>query len=217
MKYLALLFAIFVAQAPVAMQPQSAQAVVDHMLARNDGLNSYTAHVKINAHAQLAFIQCSLNSSGTAYFKRPGSFAVSLSDTTGPCASQVKSLQTLSTDVGNPRGWERDWDIALGGTAQVAGKPAIELILTKKIPSDQVKNTLVFVDPSNYELVEMVWNYTNGDAITMTQSYATLNGYSVVVGQHFDGKRRVRFTGDSTYDTYQMNVAVNDAIFNQQP
>ncbi len=215
MKYLALLFAVFVAQAPIAAP--SAQTVIERMVARNNGLNSYTAHVNIAAHAQLAILQCSLKGAGTAYFKRPGSFAISLTQATGPCASQVKSLQTLSTDVGNPIGWEKDWNIAIGSTTQLEGKPTIELVLTKKIPSDQVKDTLVYIDPATYELVEMVWNYTNGDAITMTQSYAVENGYSVVVGQHFDGKRHVRFSGDATYDTYQMNVAVNDAIFNQQP
>jgi hypothetical protein len=51
----------------------------------------------------------------------------------------------------------------------------------------------------------------------MKQYYGTENGFSVVVRQHFEGRRRIGFTGDSTYDSYQTNVAVNEAVFAQQP
>ncbi len=146
------------------------------------------------------------------------SFAVVLN----PILDRVRKLaqghsKSFPTDVGDPTGWEKDSNIKLAGTQPLDGRPMIVLVLTKKIYSDQVKDTTVYVDPATYELVEMDWHYTNGDTIAMKQYYATQDGYSVVVRQHFEGHRRIGFSGDSTYDSYQTNVAVNDAIFTKQP
>ena len=191
--------------------PTDAQTVIDRMLARNAGLLSYTAHVHVSARPSIPL--CRLRTDGTAYYKRPGSFAVVLNPISGLCASSLKDIQKLSTDVGDPTGWEKDSNIKLAGVAPLDGHPMIVLVLTKKIYSDQIKDTTVYVDPSSYELVEMDWHYTNGDAIVMKQYYGTEDGFSVVVRQHFEGRRRIGFSGDSTYDSYQTNVAVNDAIF----
>ena len=194
--------------------PQNAQDVIDRMIARNAGLSTYTARVHVVAHPSIPL--CSLHTDGTAYYKRPGNFAVVLNPASGLCASQLKNVQSISTDVGNPVGWEKDSNIALQGAGQLDGKPMLVLVLTKKIYSDQIKDTIVYVDPQSYEVVEMDWHYTNGDAIAMKQYFATEDGFTVVTRQHFEGRRRISFTGDSTYDSYQMNVAVNDAVFTEQ-
>jgi hypothetical protein len=208
---LAALFAL-TAQSPTP--PASAQDVIDRMAATNVGLTTYTAHVHVTAHPSIPL--CSLNVDGTAYFKRPGNFAVVLNPASGLCASQAKNIQDLSTDIGNPLAWEKDWNVTLSpGTTDIDGKPLLELVMTKKIYSDQIKDTTVYVDPASYEIDEMVWHYTNGDAITMTQYYTTLGGFQVVARQHFAGRRHIGFTGDSTYDSYQTNVAVDDAVFRQ--
>jgi hypothetical protein len=200
---------------PSESAPADAQTVIGRMLARNAGLASYTAHVHVNARPSIPL--CRLRTDGTAYYKRPGSFAVVLNPISGLCAGSLKAIQKLSTDVGDPTGWEKDSNIKLAGIQPLDGRPMIVLVLTKKIYSDQIKDTTVYVDPASYELVEMDWHYTNGDAIVMKQFYGTENGFSVVVRQHFEGRRRVGFTGDSTYDSYQTNVALNDAVFTQQP
>ncbi|HUA07722.1 MAG TPA: hypothetical protein VMA98_00485 [Candidatus Acidoferrales bacterium] len=208
----ALFLALLLAQ--VTSPPQSAQDVIDRMIARNAGLVTYTARVHVEAHPSIPL--CTLHTDGVAYYKRPGSFAVVLNPASGLCASSLRGIQSISTDVGNPLGWEKDSNIALQGTSELDGKPMIELVLTKKIYSDQIKDTIVYVDPQSYEVVEMDWHYTNGDAIAMKQYFATEDGFTVVTRQHFEGRRRISFTGDSTYDSYQMNVAVNDAVFTEQ-
>jgi hypothetical protein len=202
------------AQSPTPPTSSSAQDVIDHMAAINTGLTTYTAHVEVNAHPDIPL--CSLRTSGTAYYKRPGNFAVVLNPASGLCASQLKNIQSLSTDIGNPMSWQKDSNIALSAMQQLDGKPMIVLVLTKKIYSDQIKDTTVYVDPSSYQIDEMIWHYTNGDAITMTQSFSEVNGYQVVSRQHFAGRRRIGFTGDSTFDSYQTNVAINDSVFQQQ-
>ncbi len=203
------------ATAQIESVPQDASAVIARMLARNAGLTSYTARVHVNARPSIPL--CRLRTDGTAYYKRPGSFAVALNPISGLCASSLRAIQKLSTDVGDPTAWEKDSNIKLAGVQPLDGHPMIVLVLTKKIYSDQIKDTTVYVDPATYELIEMDWHYTNGDSIVMKQYYGIEGGFSVVVRQHFEGRRRIGFTGDSTYDSYQTNVAVNDAVFTQQP
>lgn len=203
------------AQAPAPAAPMTAQGVIDRMVALNANLATYTARVHVLARPSIPL--CRLKVEGTAYYKRPGNFAVVLNPASGLCAGSLKSIQTLSTDIGNPQGWARDWNIALSGVQQNDEKPLIVLVLTKKVHSDELADTLVYVDPQSYEIVQMVWHYTNGDAITMTQSYTDLGAFRVVAHQHFQGRRdHIAFTGDSTYDSYQTNVAVNDAVFQRQ-
>jgi hypothetical protein len=189
--------------------PTDAQDVITRMLARNAGLESYTVRVHVHMRTAIPFYSPKLD--GTAYYKRPDSFALVFDRV----PSYGRSFQKLFDDVGDPTGWEKDSNIKFAGTQDLNGKPMLVLVLTKKIYSDQIKDTTVYVDPATYELDEMDWHYTNGGAIVMTQTYREENGYSVVATQHVDIRYRVHATGDSQYSTYQTNVAVNDAVFNQ--
>jgi len=201
------------ATAPSEPAPQDAQTVIARMLARNAGLESYTVRVHVHMRTNLPFVDPNLD--GTAYYKRPDNFAVVFDRV----PSYGKGFQKLFDDVGDPTAWEKDSNIKLVGIQQLDGHPMIVLDLTKKIYSDQTKDTVVYVDPATYELAEMQWNYTNGDVIVMKQTYSVENGFTVVSAQHVDIHRRIlHATGDSHYDTYQTNVAVSDAVFaKQQP
>ena len=189
--------------------PTGAQEVITRMLSRNAGLESYTVRVHVHMHTAIPFYSPKLD--GTAYYRRPDSFALIFDRV----PSYGKGFQKLFDDVGDPNGWEKDSNIKLAATQELGGKPMLVLVLTKKIYSDQIKDTTVYVDPSTYELTEMDWHYTNGGTIVMKQSYREENGYSVVAAQHVDIRYRVRATGDSQYDAYQTNVAVSNAIFTQ--
>jgi outer membrane lipoprotein-sorting protein len=189
--------------------PADAQAVIARMLARNVGLQSYT--VRVHVHMRTAIPFYSPNLDGTAYYKRPDNFAVIFDRV----PSYGKGFQKLFDDVGDPTEWEKDSNIKLQGIGQLQGHPMLVLVLTKKIYSDQIKDTVVYVDPTNYELPEMDWHYTNGGTIVMKQYYSVENGFTVVSRQHVDIHYRVRATGDSQYGPYQTNVAVNDAVFNK--
>jgi len=189
--------------------PTDAQDVITRMLARNAGLESYTVRVHVHLRTSIPFY--SPNLEGTAYYKRPDNFAVIFDRVPG----YMRSFQQLFTDVGDPTGWEKDSNITLRGTEDLNGKPMLVLVLTKKIYSDQIKDTIVYVDPTNYELPEMDFNYTNGQSIVMKQTYRNEHGFDVVVQQHVDGNRRIRATGDAEYETYQTNVAVSDSVFKQ--
>ncbi len=190
--------------------PTDAQEVITRMLARNAGLQSYQVRVHVQMHTSIPFYSPVLD--GTAYYRRPDDFAVRFDRVPG----YMKSVQDLFTNVGDPSGWERDSNITLDGTQDLNGKPMLVLVLTKKIYSDQIKDTVVYVDPTNYELPEMDFHYTNGQSIVMKQYYREENGYDVVAAQHVDGNRRIRATGDAQYGPYQTNIAVSESVFNQQ-
>ncbi|HTX58017.1 MAG TPA: hypothetical protein VMD47_13030 [Candidatus Acidoferrales bacterium] len=198
------------ASATAAASPAGAQEVIDRMLARNAGLDSYAVRVHVHLRTSIPFYSPTLD--GTVYYKRPDNFVVRFDRV----PSYMKSVQELFQNVGDPTEWEKDSNIALAGTTQLEGHPVLKLVLTKKIYSDQIKDTIAYVNPTNYELPEMEFEYTNGQSIVMTQTYGKENGYDVVVAQHVDGNRRIRATGDASYDPYQTNVAVSDSVFEKQ-
>lgn len=192
--------------------PADAGDVLQRMIARNAGLSSYSARVHVQTHTNIPFYSPALE--GTAYYKRPGSFAVIFDRVPG----YLKGFQQIFTDAGDPAQWERDSNIKLAGTVPLDGRPMLELVMTKKIYSDQITNTIAYVDPDTYELVEIDWHYTNGDAIVLKQYYTSENGFNLVARQHVDAHRRMlRGTADSVYDAYQTNVAFSDAVFAKQP
>jgi len=187
----------------------SAQDVLAKMTARNAGLNSYAVRVYVHMHTSIPFYSPNLD--GTTYFKRPDNFAVVFDRVPG----YLKSFQKLFDDIGDPTGWEKDSNIALAGSAVIDGRSLLKLVMTKKIYSDQIKDTIAYVDPNSYEVAEMRWEYTNGQAIVMKQYFQTENGFSVVTRQDVDGNRRIHATGEAQYETYKTNVPVADSVFQQ--
>ncbi len=194
--------------ATAASVPPSAQEVLEKMMARNAGLNSYTARVHVDLRMKtFPFFAPKLD--GTSYYKRPDKSEVVFDSV----PSYAKGFQKLFNDVADPMGWQADQNIALQGVSSLNGRPMIVLILTKKIHSDILDHTTVYVDPGSYELMQMEWHYTNGGIIVMKQFYRTEDGFSVVAQQHVDINYRVHAVGDSQYAPYRTNVPVDDAVF----
>jgi outer membrane lipoprotein-sorting protein len=204
---LALAFAFADAQTTA---PTSAQDVLAKMAARNAGLDSYSVRVHVNMRLlQFPFYSPKLD--GTTYYKRPGKSEVVFDS----MPSYAKGVQKLFNDVADPAGWQKDSNIALQGMGQLDGRPMIVLILTKKIHSDQIDHTTVYVDPGNYELMQMDWHYTNGGTIVMKQYYRMQDGFMLVSQQHVDINYRFHAAGDSSYEPYKTNVPVADSVFAQ--
>jgi len=198
-----------IAPAP-ATAPASASEVIEKMLSRNPGLNSYTARVHVNVR-MLTFPFLAPKLEGTAYYKRPAGSEVVFDSV----PSYAKGFQKLFDDVADPKGWEADSNIALQGLGSLDGRPMLVLILTKKIHSDQIDHTTVYVDPNTYEIPQMEWHYTDHGAIVMKQYYRTEDGFTVVAQQHVDINHRVHAAGDSQFEPYRTNVPIDDAVFKQ--
>ncbi len=149
---------------------------------------------------------------GTEYFKRPDKHGVIFDRS----PSYARGINSLVGAVDAPSEWRKDSNVSYVGLESIAGKPMLELRMTKKIYSDQIKDTLVYVDPATFQVMRMDFDYTNGDHITMTQTYKMEGAYSVVATRHLDIKRHVRAVANATYAVYQTNVAINDSVFEQK-
>jgi outer membrane lipoprotein-sorting protein len=194
--------------APARAQ-SSASAVLAGIAARNPALQSYQARVHVDVHLH-SFPWLSPQLDGTSYYKRPDSFEVVFDRV----PSYAHGINKLFGDIDDVASWEKDCNIGYAGVQSIGGRPLFVLRMTKKIYSDQLAETLAYVDPSTYQVVRMDWHYRNGGTITMTQTYRQQGQYNVVAAQHADiAIPHVRAVADATYGQYRTNVAVNDAVF----
>lgn len=210
-RWLSLFAVLTLALAPAA--PVSAQApaapILARIAARNPSLQSFQARVHVNVHMQ-SFPWLSPQLDGTSYFKRPDSYEVVFDRV----PSYAHGINKLFGDIDDVAAWEKDSDITYAGTQTVNGRTLYALRMTKKIYSDQIKDTVAYVDPSSYQVVRMDWHYRNGGSITMTQTFRQQGQYNVVATQHADIHiPHVRAVADATFGAYQTNVAVSDAVF----
>lgn len=193
--------------------PASAESSPDSILAgiaaRNPSLQTFQARVHVNVH-MLNFPWLSPKLDGTSYFKRPDNYEVVFDRT----PSYAHGINKLFGDIDDVAAWEKDWNIVYDGVQNVDGHALYALRMTKKIYSDQVKDTVAYVDPATYQVVRMDWHYRNGGAITMTQTYRQQGQYNVVAAQHADIHiPHVHAVADATFGEYQTNVAVSDSVF----
>jgi outer membrane lipoprotein-sorting protein len=200
---------------PVMAQPvpaPTADSIMQRIEARDATLQSFQTRVHVNVH-MLSFPWFSPQLDGTSYFKRPDNYMVHFDRV----PSYAHGITKLFGDIGDPAAWQKDSNISFDGLQSIDGKPMLVLRMTKKIYSDQIKDTLAYVDPATYQVTKMVWNYTNGGSISMTQNFRPQGRYSVIATQHADIKiPHVHAVADATYGTYQMNVAIADSVFKQK-
>jgi hypothetical protein len=185
--------------------PLEARTIIQRIADRNPTLRSYRARVHVDIRLySFPFFAPKLD--GTEYFKRPNFYEVAFDR----MPSYARGFQRIFNDVGNPLQWQKDQNITVAGTASLGSRTTIVLRMTKKIHSDILDHTLVYVDPSDYELVQMEWYYTSGGKITMQQQYRIEGNYSVLSQQHATiGIPHVRAVADATYGTYQTNVPID--------
>lgn len=188
--------------------PRTAADVIKRINARNPSLHSFQTGIHVQVR-MTSFPFLSPHLDGNAYYKRPGKYEVVFTN----APSYAKGFNKLFADIADPNGWIADSNIAFHGVQNVGGHPYLVLTMTKKIYSDQIKDTVAYVDPSSYQVARMEWNYTNGGSISMTQTYRNESGFNVVSSQHVDVHYRVRAVADSSFDSYKTNVPVADSVF----
>lgn len=189
----------------------TADAIMRHIDSRNPGLNSFQTRVHVNLK-MTSFPWFFSNLDGTEYYKRPDKHGVVFDHP----PSYAKGINSLFGAIDAPSDWRKDSNVAYQGEKVIDGKQLLALRITKKIYSDQTRDTIAYVDPATYQVVRMDFHYTNGDAIVMTQTYKQENGFNVVATRHLDIHRHVRAVANATYAAYQTNVAVSDSVFRPQ-
>jgi len=211
----ALLLAVALTALPAFAQssatPRTAAEVIKRINARNPSLHSFQTGIHVQVR-MTSFPFLSPRLDGTAYYKRPGNYEVVFTN----APSYLKGTNQLFADIADPNGWIADSNIAFRGVQIVSGRQYLVLTMTKKIYSDQIKNTIAYIDPATYQVDRMEWHYTNGGSISMTQTYRNESGFNVVASQHVDVHYRVRAVADSSFDRYRTNVPVADSVFTRK-
>ena len=205
------LLALVTPAPPPAAPAGDVETIITRMKQHNPSLQTFQARVHVNVHMK-TFPWLSPQLDGTAYYKRPDNYEVVFDRV----PSYAKGINKLFGDIDDPAGWVRECNIAYQGVKSVDGHPYFALRMTKKIHSDQITDTVAYLDPSSYQVARMEWHYTDGGTITMTQTFKVQGPYSVVATQHADIRHRVHAVADATYAEYQTNVAVNDAVFTKK-
>lgn len=190
----------------------SAHGIIARMLERNPSLASYRSRVHIDVRkTNFPFINLGLD--GTSYYKKPNNFELVFDSV----PSYAKGFEKIFTDVGDPGSWEKDHDITFDGMKTLYGRSYISLRLTKKIYSTITDHAEAYIDPQNYEVIQMEWYYRSGGMITMRQWYRSDGNYSVISQQHAEiNIPHIRAVADSKYGPYQTNVAVDDSVFTKK-
>jgi outer membrane lipoprotein-sorting protein len=206
------LFCGAIAAAPAqhrSAPPASVAQILARIQGRNPTLHSFQAPIHIVGHVRLLFVPVVKELDGTWYFKRPDRSDVVLNNP----PSYLKGIKSFIGDILDPAAWELDSNIAYNGIATVGGRNLLTLRLTKKIYSDQIADTIAYVDPATYEVVREDFHYRDGSTNTMTLTYRNEDGYSVPSMLHGEVHHRMQAVLDATLGEYRMNVAVNDSVF----
>jgi hypothetical protein len=187
-----------------AAAPTDAHGLIAKMIARQPSLTSYQSRVHVDVR-MLSFPYFAPKLDGTTYYRKDGSYEVVFDRV----PAYAKGFSKLFDDVGDPAAWEKDNNVALDGQKTVDGHSLLVLRLTKKIHSTILDRALAYVDPTNYELTRMEWDYTSGGKIVMDQIYRTEGGFSVLSTQHATiDIPHVRAVADAKYGRYQTNVSM---------
>lgn len=194
---------------PAPSTDPRALAILQAIERQNPTLQTFQARLHVQVRMQ-SFPWLAPKLDGTAYYKRPGNYEIVFDRV----PSYAHGITHLFGDIADPSGWLKLWNVRYAGAVQQDGHTYYELSMTKKIYSDQIKQTLAFVDARSLEVRRMEWDYTNGGQIVMTQTYGQEGPYSVVTAQHADIHiPHVRATLDAQYREYETNVALNDSVF----
>lgn len=206
----AILTLLLAVAAPQPAAPSlDVHTIVTRIEQRNPTLQTYQTRVHVDTHMK-TFPWLAPKLDGTSYYKSPDKYEVVFDR----MPSYAKGFDKFFGDVDQPSAWVRDWNIDYQGLQDVDGHQLLALRMTKKIHSDQITDSVAYVDPSTYQVVRMDWHYTNGGSITMTQTFKQQGMYNVPATRHVDVRiPHVHAVADATYADYQTNVIVSDAIF----
>ena len=191
-----------------AAEDTSPQDLIRNVIAQNADMRSYEAHVNVDLHVR-SFPYVSQRLTGTTYFKRPDSFEVVFDKV----PSYAKGFDKLYSDIDDPTGWSKRFDLSLAGERIVAGHRDYVVRLVQKVRG-MIDHEEVAIDPATWHIDSMAWYYYNGGTIAMDQSYQRVGSFDVLARQH--ATIRIPFVhaaADATYDGYKTNVAIDDAVF----
>lgn len=188
--------------------PADAGAIVARVIERNPNLSSFQGRLHVDIRLiSFPFLRQHLDA--TTYYKRPSNYEVVFDKV----PSYARGFEKLYTDVGDPSNWEKRFVITTAGYATFGKQRDVVLYLVQRVRG-MIDHETVLVDPTNWTIDQIRYDYYNGGSITMSQTFHDVGGYLLLTSQRADIRiPHVRAVALGTYSDYQTNVAVNDAVF----
>lgn len=196
---------VLAASAPARAQDAAVVSVVQHMVAADAGVTSYTAsvHADIEMHS-FPFISPSLD--GTYYHKEPNKNKIVF---TSGLPYIAKEFSKVYPDIESPSHWFERYYVTLEQTD--GSYTTLKLVPRKHGRIDHIDAR---IDDATADLVQLRWNYNDGGYATLNQTYAVIDGHRLVTEQtgHFDVPH---YDADlkSTFTAFHLNANIPDSVF----
>ncbi len=184
---------------------QASDDLLARMAAVGGDLHTYTATLR--AHVALrTFPFLATDVAGTYYFKAPDRSKLVI---TSGLPMVAKAFGTLYPHIEPPALWPTYFTVT---RTQDDGTTANFRLVPRK--HGNVDHIDVRVDVASATVTAMRWSYVNGGSATMHDTYADVQGHTVVVAQT-GSVDEPGYKGDitSTLTNYAFNAPIDDAVF----
>ncbi len=182
--------------------------ILERVIERNPELSSFQGrmHVDIKLRS-FPFLHEHLNA--TTYYKRPSNYEVVFDHLPG----YARGFQKLYTDVGDASNWAKRFVITYQGQVAYEGREDLQLRMVQRVRG-MIDHETVLIDPNQFTIDQIRYDYYNGGHITMSQSFRPVGDYLLLSAQTAEiAIPHVSAVASGRYDAYQTNVAVDDAVF----
>jgi hypothetical protein len=175
-------------------------------------VSSYQVPIAVKGSVKASILSVPIAMDGTQYYKAPNRETMRLNNVPGLAKNFSNALRTM----GSPEIWASTYAISLSGTTMHHAHLAYVLTGVPK-NGGNVKAVTMYVNAKTFVVESMTFAYNNGSSLGMELSRHGLSPYhfptTIVVNARFPG-----YSGQAQiiYGTYQINVPVSDAIFQQQ-
>jgi len=171
--------------------------VIDMILNRNPGLQSYEAHARLDVR-QLNFPWLNPVLEGKVYYNKPGYEVYDFPHT----PSYLKGITKVEGAVGLASRWRHCYNITLEVRPDTYVLHMVPKILGEVAQMD------VSIDKKSGEERFFNWSYhRQADSVQLWQTYSNVGGYDVVTAQAADvTKHSIRAKATGTFDTFHFNV-----------
>ncbi len=192
-------------------RPTDPAVILERVIARNPSLGSYEGRLRVDLRmTSFPFYRTQLD--GTTYYKRPANYEIVFDHV----PRLARGFEKLFADVGDPSGWEKRFAITYAGEAPFRSRSDIVLHLVQRVRG-MIDHETVLVDPDSWTIDSIRYDYYNGGHITMTQSFADVGGYVMIVEQTAEiAIPYASAVAHGTYSDYKTNVALDDALFRKK-
>jgi hypothetical protein len=211
---IAVLLVVFPAWAPAEAQSDAvsndAALILERVIARNPELTSYQGRMHVDVKlTSFPFFRQHLDA--TTYYKRPSNYEVVFDR----LPSYARGFEKLYTDVGDPSGWAKHFVITYTGETAYQNRQDLTLHMVQRVRG-MIDHETVLIDPDQFTIDQIRYDYYNGGHITMSQSFRPVGPYLLLATQSAEiAVPHVHAVASGSYDGYRTNVALDDVVFSR--